>query len=76
MSQAASLGTVMLVDTRLIARRSLWQDTYEELAKQNLSQKFVVSAAETLVDKSDIGDDATGGGVPAYSLHGGVFTIT
>ena len=76
MSQAASLGTVMLVDTRLIARRSLWQDTYEELAKQNLSQKFVVSAAETLVDKSDIGDDASGGGIPAYSLHGGVFTIT
>ena len=76
MSQAASYGTVMLIDTRLIARRALWQDTYEDLAKMNLSQKFVVSAAETLIDKSDIGDDASGGGQPDYSLHGGVFTIT
>jgi hypothetical protein len=76
LSQAASYGSVFLLDTRLVARRSLWQDTYEELAKMNLSQKFVVSAAETLIDKSDIGNDATGGGVPAYSLHGGVFTIT
>jgi len=75
LSQTAALGSVFLLDTRLIARRSLWQDTYEELAKMNLSQKFVVSAAETLIDKSDIGDDATGGGIPAYSLHGGVFTI-
>lgn len=73
---AATYGAVMLLDTRLLARRSLWQDTYEELAKINLSQKFVVSAAETLIDKSDIGNDATGGGVPAYSLHGGVFGIT
>jgi len=76
LSQSASYGSVFLVDTRLIARRALWQDTYEELAKQNLSQKFVVSAAETLIDKSDIGDDTAGGGAPAYSLHGGVFTIT
>ncbi len=75
LSQTAALGSVFLLDTRLISRRSLWQDTYEELAKINLSQKFVVSAAETLIDKSDIGNDATGGGVPAYSLHGGVFTI-
>jgi hypothetical protein len=63
----AGLGTIMLVDTRLWARRSLWQDMYEELAKINLSQKFVVSAAETLVDKSDV-DYST-------SLHGGVFAI-
>ena len=76
LSQSASLGSVFLLDTRLIARRALWQDTYEELAKVNLSQKFVVSAAETLIDKSDIGDVATGGGVAAYSLQGGVFTIT
>lgn len=75
LSQTAAYGSVFLLDTRLIARRALWQDTYEELAKINLSQKFVVSAAETLIDKSDIGDDASGGGVPAYSLHGGVFTI-
>lgn len=63
----AGYGTIMLVDTRLWARRSLWQDMFEELAKINLSQKFVISAAETLVDKSDI--DA------ASSLHGGVFSI-
>ena len=75
LSQTAAYGSIFLLDTRLSARRSLWQDTYEELAKINLSQKFVVSAAETLIDKSDIGDDASGGGVPAYSLHGGVFTI-
>ena len=68
-------GGIFLIDTRLFARRVLWQDTYEELAKVNLSQKFVVSAAETLIDKSDIGDDSSGGGAPAYSLHGGVFTI-
>jgi len=74
--QTASYGSVFLMDTRLIARRSLWQDTYEELAKTNPSQKFFVSAAETLIDKSDIGNDAIGGGIPAYSLHGGVFTIT
>jgi hypothetical protein len=75
LSQTAAYGSIFLLDTRLLARRSLWQDTYEELAKINLSQKFVVSAAETLIDKSDIGNDATGGGIPAYSLHGGVFTI-
>jgi hypothetical protein len=73
---ASTYGAIMLLDTRLLARRALWQDTYEELGKINLSQKFVVSGAETVIDKSDIGDDATGGGIPAYSLHGGVFAIT
>jgi hypothetical protein len=63
----AALGTIFLLDSRLFARRSLWQDMYTELAKINLSQKFVISAAETLVDKSD-----TDG---ASSLHGGVFAI-
>jgi hypothetical protein len=71
----ATYGSIFLLDTRLIARRTLWQDLYEELAKINLSQKFVISAAETLIDKSDIGNDASGGGIPAYSLHGGVFSI-
>ena len=75
MPMGSGSGAIMLMDTRLIARRTLWQDLYEELAKINLSQKFVISAAETLIDKSDIGNDATGGGVPAYSLHGGVFSI-
>ena len=72
---AAGSGSIFLLDTRLVARRTLWQDLYEELAKINLSQKFVISAAETLIDKTDIGNDASGGGAPAYSLHGGVFSI-
>ena len=67
MPMGAGYGSIMLVDTRLWARRSLWQDMYEELAKINLSQKFVVSASETLVDKSDIN--------ASTSLHGGVFSI-
>jgi hypothetical protein len=67
MPQTAAAGAIMLVDTRLIARRTLWQDMYEDLAKINLSSKAVISAAETMVDKSDI--DA------ASSLHGGVFAI-
>jgi hypothetical protein len=71
----AGVGSIFLLDTRLVARRTLWQDLYEELAKINLSQKFVISAAETLIDKTDIGNDASGGGIPSYSLHGGVFSI-
>lgn len=61
-------GSIFLMDTRLFARRVLWQDTYEELANTNTSDKFVISAAETLIDKSDI--DGTS------SLHGGLFGIT
>jgi hypothetical protein len=61
-------GNIMLLDTRLLARRVLWQDTYEELANLNTSEKFVISASETFIDKSDV--DGTS------SLHGGVFGIT
>ena len=61
-------GVIFMMDTRLITRRSLWMDTYEELANINTSEKFVISAAETLIDKSDI--DGTS------SLHGGVMGIT
>lgn len=71
----ANLGTIMLIDTRLWARRSLWQDMYEELAKINLSQKFVISAAETLVDKSDVSGTFVAAATATESLHGGVFTI-
>ena len=67
MNQSAASGAIMLIDTRLFARRSLWQDMYEDLAKINLSQKFVISASETLIDKSDI--DGTS------SLQGGIFSI-
>jgi hypothetical protein len=70
----AGLGAIQLIDTRLWARRSLWQDMYEELAKINLSQKFVVSAAETLVDKSDTLGITAASDVNA-SLHGGVYAI-
>lgn len=61
-------GNIFLLDTRLMARRILWQDTYEDLANINTSQKFVISAAETLIDKTDVNG--------AKSLHGGVFGIT
>lgn len=74
MPMGAGLGAIQLIDTRLWARRSLWQDMYEELAKINLSQKFVVSAAETLVDKSDTLGITAASDVNA-SLHGGVYAI-
>ena len=65
---AGNVGSIFLLDTRLMARRVLWQDTYEELANLNTSDKFVITAAETLIDKSDINGTS--------SLHGGVFGIT
>jgi len=65
--QTSGSGAIFLMDTRLLARRSLWMDTYEDLAKINLSQKFVVSAAETFIDKSDV-DGST-------SLMGGVLNL-
>lgn len=61
-------GSLFLLDTQMFARRVLWQDTYEELANINTSDKFVISAAEVLIDKSD--KNGTG------SLHGGLFGIT
>jgi hypothetical protein len=48
---------------------------YEELAKINLSQKFVISAAETLVDKSDISGTFVTAATATESLHGGVHAI-
>ena len=63
----SSTGCIILLDSRLLARRILWQDMNTQLAQINLSQKGVISAAETLVDKSDV--DA------ASSLQGGVFAI-
>ena len=63
----SAVGCIMLLDSRLLARRILWQDMNTQLAQINLSQKGVISAAETMVDKSDV--DA------ASSLQGGVFGI-
>lgn len=61
-------GVIELLDTRLVSRRVLWQDTYEDLANINTSDKFVISSAETMIDKTAI---------DAYSsLHGGVIGIT
>jgi hypothetical protein len=65
---AGNNGSIFLIDTRLMARRVLWQDTYEELANINTSDKFVISAAETLIEKSDVDGSS--------SLQGGVFGIT
>jgi len=61
-------GNILLFDSRLLSRRVLWQDMYQELANINTSEKFVISASETPIDKSDV--DGTS------SLHGGVFGIT
>ena len=65
---ASGSRCIMLLDSRLLARRVLWQDMNTQLAQINLSQKGVISAAETLIDKSDV--DA------ASSLQGGVFAIS
>ena len=65
--QTSGNGAIFMLDTRLMARRSLWGDTYEELAKVNLSDKFVVSAAETFIDKSDVNGTST--------LMGGVLNL-
>lgn len=63
-----AVGSIFLLQTDLLSRRVLWTDTYEELAKTNLSQKFVISSAEVMIDKSDVDG--------SHSLHGGVFGIT
>jgi len=65
---AGDNGAIMLADTRLLARRTLWQDTYEQLANINTSDKFVISSAETVIDKSGVTEND--------SLHGGLFGIT
>lgn len=63
----AGNGNIFLLQTGALERRTLWADMYDDLAKINLSHKFVVSAAETLIDKTDV--DGTS------SLLGGVFGI-
>lgn len=63
----AGRGAVFMIDTRLWARRVLWQDMYQDLANINTSDKFVISAAEVLIDKTDKDGSS--------SLHGGVFNL-
>ena len=64
---------IFLLDTKLLARRVLWQDMYQDLAKINTSDKFVISACEVLIDKTD--ENAAGSTTGGKSLHGGVFSI-
>jgi hypothetical protein len=65
--QTAGQGAIFLIDTAMMSRRSLWQDMFEDLAKINLSQKGVISCAETFIDKSDVNGTST--------LQGGVIGI-
>lgn len=64
---------IFALDTKLLSRRVLWQDMYEDLAKINTSDKFVISAAEVLIDKTD--ENKSGSTTGGKSLHGGVFGI-
>lgn len=61
-------GAIFLLDTTMLARRVLWAETVEELANINTSKRAVITAAEVLIDKTDVDG--------ASSLQGGVFGIT
>jgi hypothetical protein len=65
---AGTNGSMFLLDTLYLKRRVLYPEMYMELAQVNTSKKYVVDAAEVLIDKSDV--DGTS------SLQGGVFGIT
>lgn len=56
---------VYLLDTKLLAYRVGWRDERQPLARNNPSEKFYISSAEVLIDKSDIDGSS--------SLMGGVF---
>lgn len=61
-------GSIFLLDTTHLARRILWAETMEELANINTSKRAVISAAEVIIDKTDVDGES--------SLQGGVFGIT
>lgn len=65
---AGTNGSMFLLDTMFLKRRVLYPEMFQELAQTNTSKKFVVDAAEVLIDKTDV--DGT------HSLQGGVFGIT
>jgi hypothetical protein len=69
MPMTAGSRAIMLINNAAFERRQLWGDMYEDLAKINLSQKFVVSAAECLIDKTQTDSSFTS------SLNGGVFNM-
>lgn len=66
--RASGESAIYLLDTRLLARRVAWDNTFEMLAKNNPSQKFYMSSADCFIDKSDINGTS--------SLMGGVIGIT
>jgi len=61
-------GSCFVLDTSYLKRRVLWPDMYTELANENGSQKYLVDAAEVIIDKTDVNGTS--------SLQGGVFGIT
>jgi hypothetical protein len=67
-STAGANGSCFLLDTTYLKRRVLWPETYLELAQINTAQRYVVDAAEVLIDKTDVDGKS--------SLQGGVFGIT
>jgi hypothetical protein len=67
-STAGTNGMIFLMDTNFLARRTLWAETYEELANENTSKRAVITAAECIIDKTDVDGES--------SLQGGVFGIT
>jgi len=52
--RASGQSALYMLDTNMLAQRVAWRDTMEFLAKTNPSQKFFMSDAMTLIDKSDI----------------------
>ena len=61
-------GSIIPLNSAMIARRVLWGDTYEELGNLNTSYRGVISFSETMIDKSDSNG--------TNSLQGGVLGIT
>jgi hypothetical protein len=61
-------GSMFLLDTAYLKRRVLWPEMYQELAQVNTSKKYVIDAAEVIIDKTDVNGSS--------SLQGGVFGIT
>lgn len=71
MPATAANGNIFMLDTSFLERRVLWPETFEELANINTSKSYVVSAAECLIDKTDVSMSAS----VSLSLQGGVFGI-
>lgn len=64
---AGNNGRIYLLSREYLIQRKVWDAAYEELAKITMAKKFVISACETFIDKSDVDG--------ASSLHGGLFNI-